>query len=180
MTDETQDRRRAERVPVNAEFADLGDDMTFVSDLSEHGVFVHTRDLIAVGSVIDVRFTVILEDPILLVGRGRVARHQQQPQGMGIEFFELSAETILRINDVIARSRPRDLTAPLSDEELDSAQTVMRPRPPELLSARVEASVANPEDDPDFENWKTLVALRPVDAEIVDESGDGSDEQEGP
>jgi hypothetical protein len=171
-------RRRAERVPVNAAFSELGD-VTYVSDLSEHGVFVHTGDLLPIGAEIELRFTVVLDDPIVLLGRGRVARHQDDPKGMGIEFLSLSPETVLRIGDVVARSRPQDLGVPLSGAtfepgELDSAKTVIRPRPAELLRARVEVESS---DEFDLESSKTLVALRPVDLEIVDD--DDPDELEG-
>jgi hypothetical protein len=162
-------RRRAERVPVNAAFSELGD-ITYVSDLSESGVFVHTADLLPVGAEIELRFTVVLDDPVVLLGRGRVVRHQADPVGMGIEFIDLSPETVLRVGDVVARSRPQTLGPPLSTpgepEELDSAKTVVRPRPAELLRARVEVETT---DDDDLESSKTLVALRPVDLEIVDD-----------
>jgi Tfp pilus assembly protein PilZ len=165
-------RRRAERVPVNAAFSELGD-VTYVSDLSEHGVFVHTDDLLAVGDEIELRFTVVLDDPVVFLGRGRVVRHQQDPKGMGIEFLELSPETMLRLGDVVARSRPQELGTPLpppsdaSDED-DSAQTVIRRRPPELLRARVEVETV---DEDDLESSKTLVALRPVGLEIAEDEG---------
>lgn len=167
-------RRRAERVMVNAEFGDLRD-VTYVSDLSEHGVFVHTADLLPIGTEIALRFTVVLEDPVVILGRGRVVRHQSAPRGMGIEFVQLAPETMLRLADVVSRSRPQDLGAPLpppTDEtdELDAAQTVVRQRPPELLRARLEAaSPGDAELDDELESSKTLVALRPVDAEIVDD-----------
>jgi Tfp pilus assembly protein PilZ len=165
-------RRRAERVPVNAELAALGD-VTYVSDLSEHGVFVHTSDLMPLGAEIDLRFTVVLDDPVVFMVRGRVARHQRAPDGMGIEFTRLTPETVLRLGDVVSRARPQDLGTPLppptvETDELDSAQTVIRPRPPELLRARVETRPADESDD-ELESSKTLVALRPVDAEIADD-----------
>ncbi len=64
---------------------------TPVSDLSESGVFVHTEDQLPIGSDIELRFTVMLDEPVLFVGRGRVVRHQRgdEPHGMGVEFVEL-------------------------------------------------------------------------------------------
>ena len=163
-------RRRAERVPVNAEFSALGD-LTYVSDLSEHGVFVHTSAIMPIGSEIELRFTVVLDDPVVFVLRGRVVRHQRDPDGMGIEFVQLTPELALRLGDVITRSRPQDLGVPLPPptvevDELDSAQTVVRPRPPELLRPR---GAGRPAQDDELESSKTLVALRPVEAEIVDD-----------
>jgi hypothetical protein len=162
-------RRRAERVPVNAAFSELGD-VTYVSDLSQSGVFVHTSDLLPVGAEIELRFTVVLDDPVVLLGRGRVVRHQAEPRGMGIEFLQLEPETVLRLEDVVARSRPQELGPPLSSalepDDLDAEQTVVRRRPPELLRARVEVESS---DEDDLESSKTLVALRPVELDIVDD-----------
>lgn len=64
---------------------------TPVSDLSESGVFVHTETPLPIGSDIELRFTVMLDEPVLFVGRGRVVRHQMgdEPHGMGVEFVEL-------------------------------------------------------------------------------------------
>jgi hypothetical protein len=114
--DET-DRRRGERVPVNAEFASLGDAGTYVSNLSEHGVFVHTRQVLAVGSKIELRFTVLLDDPVVIHGLGTVVRCSEDPPGLGIELGPLSPETVLRINDVVSRQRPKDAGDPLPSEE---------------------------------------------------------------
>ena len=55
------DRRRGERVAVNNEFGRMADEAaTWVSDLSEGGVFVHSRDQLPVGSLIELRFTVFV------------------------------------------------------------------------------------------------------------------------
>lgn len=111
------DRRRGERVLVNAEFASLGKDGTYVSNLSEHGVFVHTRQVLAVGSKIELRFTVLLDDPVVIRGLGTVIRCSEDPPGLGIELGPLSPETVLRINDVVSRQRPKDAGEPLPSEE---------------------------------------------------------------
>lgn len=107
------DRRRGERVPVNAEFASLGESGIYVSNLSEHGVFVHTRQVLAVGSKIELRFTVLLDDPVVIRGLGTVIRCSEDPPGLGIELGPLSPETVLRINDVVSRQRPKDAGDPL-------------------------------------------------------------------
>jgi hypothetical protein len=86
---------------------------TPVSDLSETGVFVHTADLLPIGSVIDLRFTVFPEEPVLFEGRGRVIRHGDDPAGvgMGVEFVELdeTARDVLHkilLRHEAERSRP--------------------------------------------------------------------------
>lgn len=131
--DEPSDRRRAERIPINTEFAAMPS-ATYISDLSEYGVFVHTPTPSSLGTKIKLRFTVLLDDPVIVEGEGRVVRHQLQPiAGMGIEFTGLAPEMILRINDVLSRQQPRDSGPPLPREEtLDS-----------LESARIEIGPAS-------------------------------------
>src|SRR5688572_13856309 len=115
MADAPNDRRRGERVPVNAQLATVAASSRYVSDLSEYGVFVHGDESLPIGSIVDLQFTVVLDDPVLLRGRGRVVRKQRMPLGMGIEFIDLEPEMILRINDVVTRQRPRDSGPPVSD-----------------------------------------------------------------
>lgn len=71
---------------------------TPVSDLSQTGVFVHTDEQLPLGSVIDLRFTVFPEEPVLFEGKGTVVRHCDDPKGMGVEFLDLShgAREVLR------------------------------------------------------------------------------------
>jgi hypothetical protein len=136
---DASDRRRAARIPVNAEFASMPS-ATYISDLSEYGVFVHTPNPSPRGTKLKLRFTVLLDDPVIVEGEGRVVRQQYEPvSGMGIEFSDLTPEMILRINDVVSRQRPRDLGPPLhrlfddaADDDdaeanmLDTAQTLTR------------------------------------------------------
>lgn len=114
--DDPSDRRRAERIPINVEFAAMST-ATYISDLSEYGVFVHTETPSAPGAKLKLRFTVLLDDPVIVEAEGRVVRRQTDPGGMGIEFTELSPEMILRINDVVSRQRPRDSGPPLARED---------------------------------------------------------------
>jgi hypothetical protein len=130
--DEPSDRRRAARIPINAEFATTPM-ATYISDLSEYGVFVHTPTPSPRGTKLKLRFTVLLDDPVIVEGEGKVVRQQYEPvPGMGIEFTELDPEMILRINDVISRQRPLELGPPLEREEdtdtdtLETAATLTR------------------------------------------------------
>jgi Tfp pilus assembly protein PilZ len=86
------DRRRDRRLPMNAAVSKLDPRATTpVSDLSASGVFVHTADPLPIGSEIELKFTVHLEEPVLFEARGRVVRHGAtgEPIGMGVEFIEL-------------------------------------------------------------------------------------------
>ncbi len=179
------ERRRAERVPINSEFSRMPAPM-FVSDLSEGGVFVHTAQRVPIGTEVSVRFTVLLDDPVLIEARGRVVRHQLDPAGVGIAFTQLSPDMALRIDDVLTRERPRELGPPLQP----GAQGLARRRgtappstPPSSGDTRVVRApygvggtqvAPPPEPPPDDEDdgYKTQVKLRAVDVEILDEDGE--------
>lgn len=103
------ERRRGERYTVNAEFAELEPgSISFVSNLSEQGVFINTRARLPVGAAIDLRFTILLDDPVVITGTGRVVHLQDEPRGMGVAFHNLSAEMTLRVIDAIAWHRTRE------------------------------------------------------------------------
>ncbi|MBZ5708272.1 PilZ domain-containing protein [Nannocystis pusilla] len=103
------ERRRSERYTVNAEFAELEPgSISFVSNLSEQGVFITTRARLPVGAAIDLRFTILLDDPVVISGTGRVVHLQDEPRGMGVAFHNLSAEMTLRVIDAIAWHRTRE------------------------------------------------------------------------
>lgn len=170
------DRRRAERVPVNAQFEAAESTLTYVRDLSERGVFLQTTQRMPIGALLSLRFTVVLDDPVLIEGQGRVVRHQASPPGMGIEFTDLDPTMILRIHDAVAHERPRDSGPPLDlggSDDSDTASTIPAPgrsvafRANDLELAVVGGRVG-PDEDVD-ENSQTLVNLRSVDAEIVDD-----------
>lgn len=100
------ERRQSDRFSVNAEFAQLETGtLPFISNLSETGVFVHTRNRLPVGTLLELTFTVLLDDPVIISGPGKVIHHLDDPRGMGIEFSALSPEMILRIADVIRQHR---------------------------------------------------------------------------
>lgn len=86
-------------MPMSAAFSETDPRTTTpVSDLSETGVYVHTAETLPIGSLVDLRFTVFPEEPVLFEGRGRVVRHGDDPPGMGVEFVELdeTARDVLR------------------------------------------------------------------------------------
>ncbi len=122
------DRRRGDRVPINREFERLASEgstntPTWVSDLSEGGVFVHSRDQLPIGSIIELRFTVLLDDPIVIEATGTVARHSLHPRGMGIAFAGISAEMVKRIDEVLTRQRPHDSGQPIRRSSLAPIET---------------------------------------------------------
>lgn len=168
------ERRRAERVDVNFEFRGGAHPPTHVANLSEYGVFVFTERLVPLGTEVELRFTVVIEDPVLIQGRGRVVRHQTEPAGMGFEFTQLDPEMLLRVADVVRRNRPRDSGPPIVTAEDDRARSNQAVR-----ARRVEGGSAITDEGNDDEAAQTLVNLRAVDVEIIEDNDlptdDGSD-----
>jgi Tfp pilus assembly protein PilZ len=146
------ERRRRERVPINDEFARLGGS-TWVSDLSLGGVFVHTQELLPVGSMIDLRFTILLEDPVVIEAFGKVVRHSHKPRGMGVEFAAMSPTMGARIEEVLESRRPLDSGAPL--------------RLPEPSREPVGLPVDDDDDDND-DTTNRVVFARPAPVEGLD------------
>ena len=108
---ETDERRRAERVPINDELSTDGS--TWVSDLSTGGVFVHTNELLPIGMEIELRFTVVIDDPLVIEAVGKVVRHSRRPTGIGVQFSNLSPLMRMHVEQVLARQRPIDSGKPL-------------------------------------------------------------------
>lgn len=160
---------------MNFEFRGDADAPTYVANLSEYGVFVHTGRRLPLGTEVELRFTVVVEDPVVIAGRGRVVRYQADPAGMGFEFTQLDPEMLLRVADVVRRNRPRDSGPPIVTAEDDRARSDAAVR-----ARRVEGNTApGSGDGEDDEAAQTLVNLRAVDVEIIEDSDlptdDGSD-----
>lgn len=106
------ERRRGDRIAINPEFAALEPgSLTYVSSLSETGVFINSRVRLPVGATIDLRFTVLLDEPIVIHGPGRVIHHQDEPRGMGVAFANLAPLMQLRVIDAINWYRARGLAS---------------------------------------------------------------------
>jgi Tfp pilus assembly protein PilZ len=136
----TDERRRSERVPINEEFASDGstspDGSTWVSDLSIGGVFVHTNELLPIGMTVELRFTVLLDDPLVIEAVGKVVRHSRRPSGIGVQFSTLAAPMRERVEQVLARQRP-----------LDSGEPLRLPDPGHASAAQPNQPPAEPADD---------------------------------
>ncbi|PRP91730.1 PilZ domain protein [Enhygromyxa salina] len=113
MGQSQDERRRGDRIPINEEFSCDDEESAWVSDLSPGGVFVHSAQLLPVGSQVELRFTVLLDDPVVIEALGKIVRHSRRPQGMGVEFTSVAPEMTRRIEDALARQRPLDSGKPL-------------------------------------------------------------------
>ena len=83
--------RVEERVTINKEFENFDTFIhEYVTNISRSGVFVRSKKPLAVGTKVNLNFTVIMDDIETIEGVGEVVRVETDPPGMGVVFTELS------------------------------------------------------------------------------------------
>ncbi len=89
LSDEKE--RRDERVTINKEFESYDAFISeYVTNISRSGVFIRSKSPLPVGTKVNLRFTVIMDDIETIEGVGEVVRVDDDPSGMGVVFTELS------------------------------------------------------------------------------------------
>jgi uncharacterized protein (TIGR02266 family) len=89
--DEKSDLRTSGRVTINKEFESFDAFIQeYVTNISRSGVFVKSKQPLEVGTRVNLKFTVIMDDIETIEGVGEVVRVQADPPGMGVVFRELS------------------------------------------------------------------------------------------
>jgi len=92
MTDRDENKREGERVTINKEFESFDAFIQeYVTNISRTGVFIRAQHPLAIGTKVNLQFTVIMEDIETIEGVGEVVRVEKDPPGMGVVFRELSA-----------------------------------------------------------------------------------------
>jgi hypothetical protein len=87
---EDDDKRSNERVTINKEFESFDAFIQeYVTNISRTGVFIKSNAPLAVGTRVNLRFTVIMDDIESIEGIGEVVRVEKE--GMGVVFRELSS-----------------------------------------------------------------------------------------
>ncbi len=85
----SSDLRAGERLTINKEFESFDAFIQeYVTNISRTGVFIRAQEPLAVGTKVNLRFTVIMEDIETIEGVGEVVRVEKD--GMGVVFRELS------------------------------------------------------------------------------------------
>jgi hypothetical protein len=83
-------KRTSERITINKEFESFDAFIQeYVTNISRSGVFIRAQQPLAVGTQVNLRFTVIMDDIETIEGVGEVVRVEKE--GMGVVFRELSA-----------------------------------------------------------------------------------------
>jgi Tfp pilus assembly protein PilZ len=100
--------RKNERVTINKEFDSFDQFIEeYVTNISRSGAFIRTTEPLPIGSEVDLRFTVIMDDIETIEGVGRVVRVETDPPGMGVVFKELSTYSQKLIEKLLTRQGER-------------------------------------------------------------------------
>ena len=97
--------RREERVTINKEFESFDAFIQeYVTNISKTGVFIKSQQPLPVGTLVNLRFTVIMDDIETIEGVGEVVRVEADPPGMGVLFRELSTYSKDLIEKLLTKS----------------------------------------------------------------------------
>lgn len=95
-------KRSEERITINKEFESFDAFIQeYVTNISRSGVFIRAQSPLPVGTQVNLRFTVIMEDMETIEGVGEVVRIEKD--GMGVVFRELSAYSKDLIDKLLTR-----------------------------------------------------------------------------
>ncbi len=85
------DKRKEDRVTINKEFESFDAFVSeYVSNVSRSGVFIRSRTPLAIGTKVNLKFTVLMDEIETVEGVGQVVRVEDDPPGMGVVFTQLS------------------------------------------------------------------------------------------
>lgn len=101
-------QRGDERVTINKEFESFDAFIhEYVTNISRRGAFVKSKEPLPVGTRVDLRFTVIMDEVETIEGVGEVVRVQTDPPGMGVVFTELSQYSQHLLSRLLTRAGGR-------------------------------------------------------------------------
>ena len=84
--------RQHERVTINKEFDSFDQFIQeYVTNISRTGAFIKTDNPLPIGTEVNLRFSVIMDDIETIEGVGEVVRVETNPPGMGVVFLKLSS-----------------------------------------------------------------------------------------
>ena len=103
---ETPVKRAEERLTINKEFESFDAFIQeYVTNISRTGVFIKSQTPLPIGTEVNLRFTVIMEDIETIEGLGVVVRVEENPAGMGVVFRELNAYSRDLIDKLLTRGK---------------------------------------------------------------------------
>ena len=99
---------RAARVRINEEFAPVEAFINeYVSDISSTGVFIRSKDPLPVGTRVNLKFSLILDELHVVEAAGEVMRQSVRPRGMGVAFRAVAPEAQRVIGRAVKERRGR-------------------------------------------------------------------------
>lgn len=90
---------------MNREFGSLDDFLTeYVTNISSGGVFIRSKRPLPVGTLVNLSFTLLLDEVERIEGVGEVVRLSRDPDnvGMGVVFRQLTPESQKEIARLVA------------------------------------------------------------------------------
>jgi uncharacterized protein (TIGR02266 family) len=102
-------QRKHERVTINHEFRDVDQFIVeYVQNISQGGVFIRTDTPLPVGTLVNLRFTVIMDELETIEGVGKVVwvapSGSQKQAGMGVVFTQLTSYSQKLIDKLLTHS----------------------------------------------------------------------------
>jgi len=102
------ERRSEARKSVNKEFASVDEFIAeYVTNLSRSGVFIKSDEPLPVGTRVNLKFTVIMDELETIEGIGEVVRAVHPGEGptpgMGVVFIELSSVSRQLVEKILVR-----------------------------------------------------------------------------
>ena len=100
--------RQEPRLTINKEFDSFDQFIQeYITNISKSGVFIKTKEPLPIGTSVDLRFSVIMDDIETIEGVGEVVRVQDDPPGMGVVFRQLSHYSKDLIEKLLTQSPTR-------------------------------------------------------------------------
>lgn len=103
-----KEARQHPRSLVNREFETIEEFIAeYVTDISHGGVFIRSKNPLPIGTRVNLKFSIIVEDFETIEGEGEVVRVDNSPDnmGMGVAFTRLTADSMELINRVLDMRR---------------------------------------------------------------------------
>lgn len=87
----SEDKRHEARVTINKDFESFDAFVhEYVTNISRSGAFVKSKQPLPIGTEVNLKFTVVMDDIETIEGVGEVVRVEKDPPGMGVVFTQLS------------------------------------------------------------------------------------------
>ncbi len=105
MTSDDGHKPREARVTINKDFESFDEFIReYVTNISKTGAFVKRAQPLPIGTEIDLKFTVIMDDLETVEGVGTVVRVSHDPPGMGVVFTKISQYSQNLLERLLTRS----------------------------------------------------------------------------